>query len=132
MTCLHCASPIPPGASGRFCCAGCEAVHGLLVAQDLTRYYTLARNEVVPVTLDPARSQVWLEPLAARALGTPGDLKTLELDVQGIHCAACVWLFDQTFRRQGGAAITVNPALGRVRLHWDPKRLALPDWLRAI
>lgn len=41
----------------------------------------------------------------------------LDLDVQGLSCAACVWLIDQLFRREpGAAAIVVNPALGRIRL----------------
>ncbi len=129
--CLHCSSPIPEGLQ-KFCCAGCEAVHTLLVDQGLTRYYTLAREDVAPAAVNPDRSLVWLEPLVDQALTQPGALKSIELDVQGIHCAACVWLFNQTFTRKGGAGIIVNPALGRVRLQWDPRALALTDWVREI
>ena len=131
--CIHCSSPVPSGGeSQRFCCTGCEAVHALLVEQGLTRYYALAREAVAPVALAAHRSLVWLEPLVERALLSPGPLKSLELDVQGIHCAACVWLFNETFRRKGGAAITVNPAFGRARLQWDPQRLSLADWVSEI
>lgn len=105
---------------GEFCCAGCEAVHGLLVNQGLTRYYTLADGKVTPVPEPkPDRSHAWLEPLVARAEASGAELCSLELDVQGIHCAACVWLMNELFRRQpGGAAITLNPALGKVSLRW--------------
>ncbi|MBS1151522.1 MAG: P-type ATPase, partial [Myxococcaceae bacterium] len=104
----------------------------MLVEQGLTRYYTLARDEVAPVSLSPGRSLAWLEPLVEQVALNPGQLKTLELDVQGIHCAACVWLFNETFRRKGGAAITVNPALGRVRLQWEPRQVELSGWVREI
>jgi Cu2+-exporting ATPase len=45
---------------------------------------------------------------------TCGDL---ELDVQGVHCSGCVWLFQQIFKRHEGAErIVVNPALGTSRV----------------
>ena len=119
-SCLHCGTPVADPARGAFCCAGCEAVHGLLVEQGLTRYYALARGAVLPATsVDRPRGHAWLEPLRAAAEATASPLCTLELDVQGIHCAACVWLMNELFRRApGGAGFTVNPALGKVRMQW--------------
>ena len=118
--CLHCGTPVADPARGAFCCAGCEAVHGLLVEQGLTRYYALARGAVLPVpSVDRLRSHAWLEPLLSAAEATDAPLCALELDVQGIHCAACVWLINELFRRsRGGAGLTVNPALGKVSLRW--------------
>ena len=50
-----------------------------------------------------------------------GELLELRLDIQGIQCAACVWLLDALFRRQRGAvSLTINPALGRAEVVWDP------------
>ncbi len=131
--CLHCSSAIPTGSeSTGFCCSGCEAVFGLIHAQGLGRYYTLAQGQVAPVALSPDRSLVWLEPLLVTASACPGAMKSIELDVQGIHCAACVWLFNETFARRGGAAITVNPSIGRVRLQWVPEQLDLGLWVKEI
>ena len=107
MRCEHCRSPIPEGAkSARFCCSGCESVHDLLRAGGLDRYYALAGNQVAPaVVSDTARSLTWLEPLlSALPAVREGELQTLELDVQGIHCAACVWLMNELFRRRPGRA----------------------------
>ncbi len=133
-SCRHCGSPVPAGASRpEFCCSGCEAVHGLLVEQGLTRYYALAGGQTAPAA-EPRkeRGYAWLEPLVARA-EEAGPLCALELDVQGIHCAACVWLMNELFRRQsGGAGLTVNPALGKVRLQWKRGAFDVAGFLRQV
>ncbi|GEL71307.1 heavy metal translocating P-type ATPase [Myxococcus virescens] len=133
--CLHCGSPVPPGGAARdFCCVGCEAVHGLLVEQGLTRYYQLAQGKTAPAP-EPRKERAfaWLEPLMSRAESTPGPLCALELDVQGIHCAACVWLMNELFRRQpGGAGLTVDPALGKVRMLWRRGAFDVAEFLRGV
>ncbi|WP_434347964.1 heavy metal translocating P-type ATPase [Myxococcus virescens] len=133
--CLHCGSPVPPGGAARdFCCVGCEAVHGLLVEQGLTRYYQLAQGKTAPAP-EPRKERAfaWLDPLMSRAESTPGPLCALELDVQGIHCAACVWLMNELFRRQpGGAGLTVDPALGKVRMLWRRGAFDVAEFLRGV
>lgn len=133
-SCRHCGSPVPAGsARADFCCSGCEAVHALLVDQGLTRYYSLAGGQTAPAA-EPRkdRSFAWLEPLVARA-EEAGPLCALELDVQGIHCAACVWLMNELFRRQaGGAGLTVNPALGKARLQWKRGAFDVAGFLRTV
>lgn len=133
--CLHCGSRVPEGTTSReFCCAGCEVVHGLLVSQGLTRYYQLTGGKTAPAA-EPARGRglAWLEPLVARAEAAPGTLCSLELDVQGIHCAACVWLMNELFRRQpGGAGLTVDPALGKARMQWKRGAFDVGGFLRTV
>jgi len=55
--------------------------------------------------------------------------------VQGIHCAACVWLIEELFRRHGGGAragsMSLNPALGRVELRIAPE-FPLSDWVDSV
>lgn len=118
--CLHCASPIPTSASGDFCCRGCETVYSLLHEEGLSRYYDLSGDKRAPIAeVQHERSFSWLEPLIEKSEAQGGELCSLELDVQGVHCAACVWLMNELFRREeGGAAFTVNPGLGKVRLVW--------------
>jgi Cu2+-exporting ATPase len=131
--CAHCGSPVPDNVgTSIYCCAGCEAVAALLRSEELTRYYAIAGGDVLPDGAAPARrSHAWLEPLldGQRDADTP----TLELDVQGIHCAACVWLMNETFRRlPGGVALTVNPALGKARLTWRRGAFEPEAWLDAV
>jgi Cu2+-exporting ATPase len=124
--CRHCASVIPSGlvdVAPGFCCRGCAAVHALLVAEGLTRYYDLAGDDVAPaVIVDDAGAHAWLDPLVSAALAAlPSDAPTaratLDVDVQGIHCAACVWLLAELAKRRG-AAFTVNSALGTGQLRF--------------
>ncbi|WIG98924.1 heavy metal translocating P-type ATPase metal-binding domain-containing protein [Myxococcus sp. SDU36] len=133
--CLHCGSPVPSGSAARdFCCVGCEAVHGLLVEQGLTRYYQLAQGKTAPAP-EPRKERAfaWLEPLISRAEAIPGPLCALELDVQGIHCAACVWLMNELFRRHpGGAGLTVDPALGKARMLWRRGAFDVAEFLRDV
>lgn len=119
--CLHCGTEVPTESrSSDFCCSGCEAVYGLLRSEGLTRYYDLAAGETAPVADKPReRSWTWLEPLLERTEAQSGAICNLELDVQGVHCAACVWLMNELFSRQeGGARLVVNPALGKVQIGW--------------
>ncbi|HEY0706024.1 MAG TPA: heavy metal translocating P-type ATPase metal-binding domain-containing protein [Polyangia bacterium] len=118
LVCEHCRGPLPPDTKNpRFCCAGCEAVAGLLGQEGLGRYYALAPSTLPAIGVAPAaQSHAWLEPLVAAANAAGGSLGALELDVQGIHCAGCVWLMNELLRRHRGTAITVNPTVGKVRL----------------
>ena len=111
----------------------------LLQEEGLGRYYALAGGDVRPVGVVPAsHGHAWLEERLASALKdattgtTAHGLRSLQLDVQGIHCAACVWLMNETFRRRGGAAITVNPALGKVAITWSPDRFDVGAWVAAV
>ena len=133
-SCIHCNSPIPPSAgSAQFCCRGCEAVHALLLDQGLGRYYELAGKQVAPVPAPADRSHTWLEPLLDTAEAQAGEVCSLQLDVQGIHCAACVWLMNETYRRKAGSgSITINPALGAVSMSWKRGELDVRRWVKDI
>ncbi|MBX7114693.1 MAG: heavy metal translocating P-type ATPase metal-binding domain-containing protein [Myxococcaceae bacterium] len=133
--CLHCQSDVPVGAEFArfFCCAGCETVFALLNEQGLDRYYLLAGDRVAPASIPATpRSHAWLEPLLDKALQSPSDVCALELDVQGVHCAACVWLFEELYRRRGGTRITVNAALGKVTLYWKRGGFDVVSYLEAV
>ncbi|HEY3444764.1 MAG TPA: heavy metal translocating P-type ATPase metal-binding domain-containing protein [Myxococcales bacterium] len=123
--CVHCGQPVPRGLS-RFCCSGCEAVHGLLTSEGLLRYYDLRGGAGTPVQPGAARSHEWLAGI---------DIATgrLSVDVQGIHCSACVWLLDELFKREAGAGqIRVNPGIGRLDLWFDPARFDPAAYARRV
>jgi Cu2+-exporting ATPase len=119
-TCLHCRLPLATGCTSSFCCRGCEAVHALLADAGLERYYDLGGGEGHPVA-QTSVDHKWLEPIATRLAAQPPGLTRVTLDVQGLHCSACVWLLDEIFRRAPSAAgIVVNPAVGSVELTIGP------------
>lgn len=119
-TCLHCRLPLAAGCTSGFCCRGCEAVHGLLADAGLSRYYELGGGEGHPVAPSSVDHK-WLEPIVARLAAQPPGLTRVTLDVQGLHCSACVWLLDEMFRRApSSAGILVNPSVGSVELTIGP------------
>ncbi len=132
--CLHCHLPVPKGLQDpRFCCPGCKAVHFLLGAQGLSRFYDLGGGAGHPVGSVPQPQQrAWLAELQASGqMG--GNRVRLQLDVQGIHCAACVYLIRELWRRRGGALhLELNPSLGQLELSYDENRLDLTDFLDEV
>ncbi|MBK6849111.1 MAG: HAD family hydrolase [Proteobacteria bacterium] len=114
--CAHCG--FPTGDDDIiYCCGGCETVATLLAARGLGRYYEL-REDACPVpTRAPGRHDTaWLEPIIASLAAAAGPQRVV-LDVQGLRCAACVWLLETLFsRRAHGLRLDLNPALGRIEL----------------
>ena len=130
--CLHCGEPLDDGAT-TFCCTGCRVVYGLLASEHLGRYYDLRGRRGVPVpdAIPGRRDYRWLESIdGARAAS--GEVARVDLDVQGLHCSACVWLIETVFARQAGAVrVLVNPSLGRVQLLVG-RAFALESFVRAV
>ena len=129
--CLHCGLPVPTERRARgdeFCCDGCARVRELLVAEGLDRYYELRGERGTPPPELRAGGMAWLEPLLA---GAAGGVRRLVLDLQGVHCAACVWLLRELFlRRNGAVELRVNPASGSAELTFDAGRFDVRGYLR--
>jgi Cu2+-exporting ATPase len=115
-----------------FCCAGCEVVHGLLRHEGLLRFYDLGgRNSGAIGNVPRPASSDWLPDLERLAAGD-GSTVRLVLDVQGIRCAACVWLLQTVWKRQPGARdLRLDPSLGRATLVYDRGSAAAATFLAA-
>lgn len=146
--CYHCGLPIPPqtrhyvainGVSRRMCCTGCEAVAESIVANGLTDYYRHRdampenRREALPTELQdlglfdhPDFQKSFVRPIGEHE-------REAALILEGITCAACVWLNEQHVARQPGVSgIEVNYATRRARVRWDEQRIHLSQILGAI
>jgi len=130
--CVHCGLPIPAARRARrdrFCCAGCERVHALIHEAGLQRYYDLRNCPTAPPPELRENALAWLDRLLEES--PPAAVRSLTLDVQGIHCAACVWLLRELFRRtDGGVDLRINPAIGRAQLLWHDGTDAVPLFVR--
>src|SRR5689334_8555400 len=113
--CFHCALPVPRGFHKSvtilghprdMCCAGCEAVARTIVDAGFESYYTTRETpqpgQGLPADLPPVA--LYDDPLAQRqfvaSVGEHGREAVLALD--GIRCAACVWLNERYLRRLPG------------------------------
>jgi len=151
--CLHCGSRLGrfwQPEDGPFCCRGCRTVYELIHGADLEKFYDLRRGPQPPASSLRPDSFAWLDRVIADQIPTatasaadgetqPGakpktsGLWRLSLDLQGVHCAACVWLLEELYHREaGGISIRINPTLGKVGLVWDPQQGALKDYLAAV
>ncbi len=125
--CLHCQGTLGKGwrqEDGPFCCRGCHSVYELIHGQDLGRYYDLRQGPQAPAPKLRPESFAWLDRLieeeSAQHPDSRDDVLRLHLEIQGVHCAACVWLLEELFTREaGGIDIRINPGRGEVDLSWD-------------
>jgi Cu2+-exporting ATPase len=62
-----------------------------------------------------------------------GHVREAALMLEGITCAACVWLNEHHLARLPGVlAVDINYATHRARVRWDAQRIALSDILAAV
>ncbi len=114
--CPHCGSTVVDRMAAPFCCVGCEGAFEFLRAARLEGYYALREGPGRPVVQTRGPDHLWVEPLAAVICGA-SPVARVDLDIQGVHCTACVWLLEKLFARlPGHGSILVNPAVGRVQL----------------
>ena len=141
MVCAHCLLEFPErdavraeigGAERVFCCAGCRGVYALVHEEGLGAYYA---------------TRAWQEPGAPVGAGGPepdlpafreavrrnGAEDEVEVYVDGIRCASCVWLNERILLRTPGVTFArVNYATHRARVRWDPAAAGLEAVLGRI
>jgi Cu2+-exporting ATPase len=134
--CAHCGLPVPagliePSAEHQFCCAGCDAVFQTLHSCGLEAYYRLRElGDVAPRAARPTESafQSFDSPTfhGLYVQERPDGLCCADLALEGITCAACVWLVERLPRVLDGvieARLSLREAT--VRVTWDRRKLPL-------
>jgi Cu2+-exporting ATPase len=147
--CFHCGLPVADpgrwrtsllGEAREFCCGGCQAVAGTIVAGGFSRYYETRSTLPAPPSARPSDALLYDEPaalreFAARAADAEGALEATFL-IEQVRCAACLWLVEQALRRVPGVLrAQVNFATHRAQVAWDPgvtRPSALIGALRAL
>jgi Cu2+-exporting ATPase len=129
--CSHCGLPVPTalfreGDADQFCCQGCRLVWAVIHEHGLERYYDVAEQLGEPG--QPARTtdadyEEFDDPTFHELYVTTGGngLSSVELYLEGVHCAACVWLVERAPRLVAGAVeIRLDLRRSRARVTWDP------------
>jgi P-type Cu2+ transporter len=136
--CAHCNAEVSTPAEivfdhKPFCCHGCCAAYQWLTAEGLDQYYELRErfnaadgNRGTEVTLDEMSefdsswyAQQHIRPVAANGLKT-------KIYLEGIHCAACVWLLEKMPKLVPGVlSAQVSLARSTVELVWEPSKVSL-------
>src|SRR5262245_22118552 len=134
--CAHCGLAVPAprldeGGAPSFCCEGCRTVYDVLREHGLGRYYALraAAGGTGRAARPSGRAHAELDhpsftARACRAL--PGGRLATELYLEGVHCAACVWLVERLpVMVPGVMDARLDVAHARVSVVWDPRTTAL-------
>src|SRR3990167_9345353 len=143
--CFHCGLPIAAGADyraqldgaeRRFCCFGCQSVCGAIFEAGLQGYYqrTPEGALLAPPPEPPKDVEIFdFDEVQQEFTTCSGEMRDIHLLVEGIHCAACVWLIERGLQRVPGVqSANVNLAAKRLHLRWDNRRARLSDVIRAL
>ncbi len=134
--CSHCGLPVPaawvaPAGQPQFCCHGCRGAHALIHACGLEGYYTLPRasdTERVAADLPELRYAEFDRPQFLEAHSRPGPDgdRIATLGVDGMHCAACLWLLERLPRAVTGVhSARVDWRRSTLEVRWSPDRTSL-------
>jgi Cu2+-exporting ATPase len=117
--CQHCGTPVPAGTSAEFCCSGCEAAYHLVRGLGLSSYYQRRCIDPTVRPLRPEEEEAAVDYSAHLHEDAAAGTSTLHLMIEGIHCAACVWLIEALLSRQPGVTTArVNMTTRRLTLTW--------------
>lgn len=143
--CFHCGEPVPAGITivarlqeldRPMCCIGCKAVAEFIESSGLGAFYKHREQPEPQFDLTP-QTQKWQHydapDLLARYVHDDQDFSEATLDVGGMYCSACVWLFDNALKRLPGIeSVSVNPATRRAVIRWRREALKLSQLLESI
>ena len=147
-SCFHCGLPVPPntryavvieGQRRSMCCHGCEAVAAAIVAAGLTDFYhhrtALSRRpeDLIPEQLRGL--ELYDRPDLQRSFVRAENehVREAALILEGIVCAACVWLSERHVNALPGVLeFRVNYSTHRARVRWDERQARLSEILAAI
>ena len=146
--CYHCGLPVPEtlhvfvtikGKEQPMCCRGCQAVAQAIVDAKLDDFYEHRTNdaptgrELVPDFLQ--KTTIYDNPAIAKRFVRYEDdnIREAALILEGITCAACIWLNERHLRTLPGLIdVKVNYSTHRARVRWDESKIHLSDILQAV
>ncbi len=119
-----------------FCCKGCQGVFHLLKAEGLDSFY----EKLGDTKLEPAKEikddleKFDLEGFIKRYVKVRDDgLYEINLIIEGIHCAACVWLNEKVLHKLPGVIeASINYTNNKAKVIWDPEEVKLSKIIETI
>jgi Cu2+-exporting ATPase len=144
-SCFHCGLPLPinqdfqariDGDTRHFCCFGCQSVCEAIFAAGMEGFYQRTPDGSLLSPPPPPPEDVGLfdlEEIQEEFITQTGQQREIHLLVEGIHCAACVWLIERTLNRLPGVlSAQVNLSGKRLLLRWDNDRIKLSEIIHKL
>ena len=149
--CFHCGLPVPAdshykvsiqGTERAMCCPGCQAVAEAIVDGGMEEYYQYRTEpaeqgrELVPDFLQQSLAydlDAVQDSFVRHHASEQGDLREADLILEGITCAACIWLNERHLAALVGVkSVAVNYSTRRARIEWNNDKIKLSEILEAI
>ncbi len=143
--CFHCGLPLPPdepfiekieGKDRHFCCFGCQSVCKAIYDAGLDGFYqrTPDGTLLAPPPEPPKDIALFdLDEVQEEFVRELGEEREIHLLVEGIHCAACVWLIERGLSTMHGILkVQVNLTNKRLLLRWDNRQTHLSDIIKRL
>lgn len=146
--CFHCGLPAPAdskfhavieGVQQPMCCLGCQAVAEAIVEnhlEDFYRYRTAnpkTATELIPEALSKLALYDHAEVQKSFVFSSASGNKEASLILEGITCAACIWLNERHLMQLPGvSAVSINYSTHRARISWDDAQIKLSHILAEI
>ena len=122
-----------------FCCNGCQGVYHLLSNDGLSSFYDkIGKNNLQkPLALGVDSSNFDMESFKKRYIKTTKEgFSRVDLIIEGIHCAACIWLNEKILDETDGVVeAKINFTTNKAKIIWDETIIPLShiiDKIRSI
>jgi len=122
-----------------FCCNGCQGVYHLLKEDGLESFYEKVGNNTIapPLEIESDSHSFDLESFKQRYIKTTEEgFSSVDLVIEGIHCAACIWLNEKVLANTEGIVdATINFTNNKAKIIWDEETIPLSkviDTIRSI
>ncbi|MDT8403627.1 heavy metal translocating P-type ATPase [Sulfuriflexus sp.] len=151
LQCFHCGLPVPEGIdftllidgeSQPMCCKGCEAVAKAIIDAGMGDYYKFRTEnaptgrELVPDFLQQISiydNETVQGSFVRRDTTAAADEREADLILEGITCAACIWLNERHLAALPGVLeVAINYTTHRARVKWDNSQIRLSEILAAV
>ncbi|MCP4993806.1 MAG: heavy metal translocating P-type ATPase, partial [Gammaproteobacteria bacterium] len=119
-----------------FCCTGCKSVCEAIYAAGLEGFYqrTLEGEQLAPPPELPKELALYdMDEVQEEFVDSLGEVRDIHLLVEGIHCAACVWLIENSLQALPGILeARVNLSGRRLHVKWDHSQLKLSTIIKRL
>ncbi len=119
-----------------FCCKGCQGVFHLLKDQNLESFYDKLGNKSIQPPIVASSDLNKFDTQSFEKIYVTVDsngYKKVDLIIEGIHCAACIWLNEKVlFNTDGIVDASINFTNNKAKIVWDSEKIALSQIIEKI
>ncbi|HEY9050091.1 MAG TPA: heavy metal translocating P-type ATPase, partial [Gammaproteobacteria bacterium] len=124
------------GNKQQFCCLGCASVCKVIYDSGLQGFYQRTPEGQLlspPPDLPKDIALYDIDEVQSEYVADMGQVRDIHLLVEGIHCAACIWLIERSFNSIPGILdVKANLANKRLHVRWDNSKIKLSSIIKRL